>query len=534
MLAQRDAGALVDSTGQDQEAGAAIQLARERPFRLGAVEVRPAKREIVGPQSREVLEPRVMQVLVALARAGGEIVTRDDLTASCWDGRIVGEDAINRIISRLRRHTEGVGRDGWRLETVTKVGYRLVEVGPGSEDIAPSAPPAAASRRNLILAGGGAAVLAVAAGGAAWWAGRPHVSPKARALYERGREALRQGQIEPNAQAIGFLREAVAEQPDYADAWGVLSQAYQQSLTFTEPSRQAGVTAQAQAAAKRALELDPDQPDAAAAVAMLAPTWRNWAQAEALYLRALALHPGESVLELAYNKLLLNVGRPKAALAAVEAGLKGDAYSPYHHFAHGMTLWMLGRTEEAEGVARKALALWPRHLAVWFLLFHILAYSGRGDEALRLAARIDARPATVPAEDIELSVTGARALLTRDRGDIDAAVKANLAAAERGVGFAENAIQWLSALGRLDEAFAVARGLYLDQGFSVGSQRYSQAQSRFMPARSRSTYQLFMPSTVLLRADPRFPALVGEIGLSAYWKASGRGPDNPAWARSGG
>src|SRR4051794_11189522 len=90
MLAPRDARARVTSTAQDQEAGLAIQLARERPFRLGAVEVRPATREVVGPDGREVLEPRVMQVLVALARAGGETVTREDLTESCWEGRIVG------------------------------------------------------------------------------------------------------------------------------------------------------------------------------------------------------------------------------------------------------------------------------------------------------------------------------------------------------------------------------------------------------------------------------------------------------------
>ena len=99
-----------------------IHLAHERPFRLGEVEVWPATREVVGPRGRAVLEPRVMQVLVALARAEGEVVSRDDLTASCWEGRVVGEDAISRVISRLRRLSEGVGRDGWTLETVTKVG----------------------------------------------------------------------------------------------------------------------------------------------------------------------------------------------------------------------------------------------------------------------------------------------------------------------------------------------------------------------------------------------------------------------------
>ena len=65
-----------------------------------------------------------MQVLVALAQARGEVVGRDELTARCWEGRVVGEDAISRVISRLRKLSDGLGRDGWKLETVTKVGYR--------------------------------------------------------------------------------------------------------------------------------------------------------------------------------------------------------------------------------------------------------------------------------------------------------------------------------------------------------------------------------------------------------------------------
>lgn len=67
-----------------------------------------------------------MQVLLALAKAAGEIVTRDELTNSCWQGRVVGEDAINRVISRLRHVGRDIGEGAFRIETVTQVGYRLV------------------------------------------------------------------------------------------------------------------------------------------------------------------------------------------------------------------------------------------------------------------------------------------------------------------------------------------------------------------------------------------------------------------------
>lgn len=100
-----------------------IVLARAPAFALGALRVDPARREVVGPAGPEVLEPRVMQVLVALVRAAGAIVTRDELTMSCWDGRVVGDDAINRVIGRLRRLAQLTG--AFDLETIRKVGYRL-------------------------------------------------------------------------------------------------------------------------------------------------------------------------------------------------------------------------------------------------------------------------------------------------------------------------------------------------------------------------------------------------------------------------
>ena len=116
-----------------------IDLARFAPIRMGALTVEPALRRVVHDQGREeFLEPRVMQVLVALIRADGAFVTRDDLLASCWRGMVVGEDAITRVIGRLRRIAEGVGMGDFKVETVNKVGYHLLSTGAARDD-APSA-----------------------------------------------------------------------------------------------------------------------------------------------------------------------------------------------------------------------------------------------------------------------------------------------------------------------------------------------------------------------------------------------------------
>jgi len=102
-----------------------IDLAREGDFLLGRLQVRPSLREIGVAGRAETVEPRVMQVLVALAKADGAVVSRDQLIETCWGGRIVGEDAINRCIAKVRRVAEMDGNQSFAIETVARVGYRL-------------------------------------------------------------------------------------------------------------------------------------------------------------------------------------------------------------------------------------------------------------------------------------------------------------------------------------------------------------------------------------------------------------------------
>lgn len=107
-----------------------IDLASEPALGLGGLSIEPALRRVSGPQGEEILQPRVMQALVALTRAQGRILTRDQLLAACWHGVIVGEDAIDRVIGRLRRLGEGMGAGAFELETIARVGYRLTPCAP--------------------------------------------------------------------------------------------------------------------------------------------------------------------------------------------------------------------------------------------------------------------------------------------------------------------------------------------------------------------------------------------------------------------
>ena len=122
---------------------APIDLAREPDLRLGPLLVRPALSEVVAADQIIRLQPRVMQVLVALARADGEVVSRDELLASCWGGLAIGDDAINRCIGRLRRLADEEAPGAFTIGTLPRIGYRL------SPETDP-APPTGAARELSI------------------------------------------------------------------------------------------------------------------------------------------------------------------------------------------------------------------------------------------------------------------------------------------------------------------------------------------------------------------------------------------------
>ncbi|WP_214622090.1 winged helix-turn-helix domain-containing protein [Sphingobium nicotianae] len=131
---------------------APIVLAHEQSFQIGDAEFRPATREVRFATRTSIIEPRVMQVLIALRRAEGAVVNKDDLLQSCWGGRIVGEDAINRVVSRLRGVAENEAGGQFRIETITKVGYRLLSASGEALATAKDRPSRAhAARRRTVF-----------------------------------------------------------------------------------------------------------------------------------------------------------------------------------------------------------------------------------------------------------------------------------------------------------------------------------------------------------------------------------------------
>ncbi|HKE49156.1 MAG TPA: winged helix-turn-helix domain-containing protein, partial [Rhodanobacteraceae bacterium] len=135
-----------------------VRLSDERDFALGDLDIHPSVSEAVRSGQRQHVEPRVMQVLVVLAGASGAVVSRAELIQRCWDGRVVGEAAINRCMSRLRALADrGDGSRSFHVETIARVGYRLQAPAGAVEAATPDAPP---KKRAALLALAGLAMAA--------------------------------------------------------------------------------------------------------------------------------------------------------------------------------------------------------------------------------------------------------------------------------------------------------------------------------------------------------------------------------------
>ncbi|HWY64333.1 MAG TPA: winged helix-turn-helix domain-containing protein, partial [Rhizomicrobium sp.] len=513
--------------------------------------VSPSRLEVSRAGLHETLEPRIMQVLVALYQADGKVVSRDELIARCWEGRVVGEDAITRAIGRLRRLSETDDGASFVIETIPKIGFRLVAAANGSQspalglsEPAPSGDqlfekpgvtelsPRGLLRRRQLAIGAGLVVAGAAAGVAGWSlirraptpAPAVPVLPKVAALVARAMETLGDPSPASMMRAIALCHQAVEQAPRYADGWGCMAVGYA-FISHEAPSTAKAMNLRAVAAIDRALEIDPRNAYAWAAKSRLPPQ-HAWLEREQVYRQGLAFHPNDYLLVFGLAGTRANTGRiHEAADLVSRAVTAAPQLTPDLASLQIYLLWAANRLMEADKAAAEAIGILPRNFTAWISWVYLLIYTGRCDNALAALADRDARPPGVPDTDFDDMIAVAIAVNSGLKADTDRAAGRLMAAAHRGAGYATRGMQFLSALGRVDDAFAVAEATYFNRGFTAGPFLYSPIMARYSPLDERRTYYLFSPATKSMRRDPRFPKLVDELGLVRYWKESGSRPD---------
>ncbi|MGI9294452.1 MAG: winged helix-turn-helix domain-containing protein [Pseudomonadales bacterium] len=95
-------------------------------FRIGEWMIRPRSGIFKRNGHSAHVEPKVMDVLLCLARAAGEVATREEILNSVWQGLVVTDEVLTRCISELRTLLGDTGRERRYVRTVPKRGYALV------------------------------------------------------------------------------------------------------------------------------------------------------------------------------------------------------------------------------------------------------------------------------------------------------------------------------------------------------------------------------------------------------------------------
>jgi adenylate cyclase len=110
------------------------------------------RRELHRGSELVAVEPQVFDLLVYLVQNRDRVVSKDDLIASVWGGRIVSESTLTSRINAARKAVCDSGKEQRLIRTVARKGLRFVgavdeavpATAPASETIQPKAAPSVA------------------------------------------------------------------------------------------------------------------------------------------------------------------------------------------------------------------------------------------------------------------------------------------------------------------------------------------------------------------------------------------------------
>ena len=183
---------------------------------------------------------------------------------------------------------------------------------------------------------------------------RPTESLGAYDLVLRGRSLLRRVERSANYDARSFFERAIAIDPGYADAYVGLGWTQLNDFLWGWTQWPHRAVDQAQDSASRAIELDDRNASGQALRAFILAFHRDFATAEAVIDRALTLNPNDALSHGIRGNIMLNSGRPEAAVGSLELALELDP--------HPLAWWLvdLGQAYYLAGRYADVIALFDR------------------------------------------------------------------------------------------------------------------------------------------------------------------------------
>lgn len=95
-------------------------------FRVGPWRVIPQRHELEMDGEIKRIQPRLMALLQCLASRPGQTFSRDHLLDRVWSRRVLNDEVLSRSIADLRAALDDNPREPRFIETIPKLGYRLI------------------------------------------------------------------------------------------------------------------------------------------------------------------------------------------------------------------------------------------------------------------------------------------------------------------------------------------------------------------------------------------------------------------------
>lgn len=307
-------------------------------------------------------------------------------------------------------------------------------------------------------------------------------APRAYELLLRGRSARQRQKGSPagHREAIEYFTKATEADPNYGLAFAELSLGYSIGIGVPDPVQ---ASVKAEAAARRALEIDDTIAEAHHSLGNSRMNGLDWAGAEQEFTRAIDLNPSLARAHAGYSNILAVLGHRERALAQSQQARELNPLGPRSDVHYAWALMGVGRVDEAIELFKNADLHTHDNLG--------FAYGAKGmyrEAAAEFEKSIKAEESN-STRQIYLGVAYAKA------GDVNRA-RAILKQVDAGTDYVsptERAVL-LDALGDRNGAFVSLNKAVLD--------RDSQLQNLKI--------EVFFDD---IRSDPRFHELLRRLGL---------------------
>ncbi len=358
-------------------------------YEFGSFRLDVGERQLLNGAVPVPLTPKAFDVLAALVERSGHLIEKDELLNLVWGDAFVEEINVARTVHTLRKLLGEDGKDNKFIETVARKGYRFVAevrmvksarrgplplvaavedaeqltTGIETEPQVPKPhPEPSPSRAKLSYFAGVLLLLTGIAVFGGWYLRGDRNSSEAPNqgrspaydLYMRGKVKVASENRADTEAAIKILEEAVAIDPNFAEAFAQLARGYN-TMAFkysSDPDRKQ-YNENAEVAIDKALAINPNLAEAHFARGLI--LWTNSKRfphemAIQSYKRSLALDPNLDETHHQLSLVYSHIGLLDEAFFSVNKALEINPNNTLARFRAGVYIAYGGKFDEAIAV----------------------------------------------------------------------------------------------------------------------------------------------------------------------------------------